>query len=99
MSTVTDILAEAGYFSAEELMHDWAVMIAMSKVEQFQAECDFLDRKYNRTFEELEQAAHQEKGSESFEQEDDLEDWEFAIQALKWWQARLEELDNVAADA
>ncbi|GAB4438304.1 MAG: hypothetical protein Kow0031_20180 [Anaerolineae bacterium] len=96
MTVVADILAEAGYGSSDALMHDWALMIALSKIEQFQAECDFFSRKYNTKFETLEQLAHQEKGSESFEQEEDLEDWEFALRALEWWQARLEELHAAA---
>ena len=98
MTVVTNILAEAGYGSTEALMHDWALMIALSKMEQFQAECDFFAKKYGSTFEALEQLAHAQKGSESFEQEDDLEDWEFALQALAWWQARIEELHAAAND-
>lgn len=99
MSATTEVLLEAGYSSADELVQDWALMIAMSKIEQYQAECEFFEKKYGAKFNDVEQLAHKAKGTESFKQEDDLEDWEFAKQALGWWQTQVKELGNAAANA
>lgn len=98
MTGLTEILLEEGYNSTDELIRDWTLMVALSRVEQYQAEYDFFVRKYNVTLEEFEQQIHAEKGQEDFEQEDDLTDWEFSTHALAWWQAKVEEL-NRAADA
>jgi len=35
---------------------------------------------------------HNVKGKEDFQKEEDLEDWEFANKALKWWEKKLKEL-------
>jgi hypothetical protein len=35
---------------------------------------------------------NQKRNEEDFEQEDDLMDWEFANEALNWWQSRISEL-------
>jgi hypothetical protein len=67
-------------------------MTAMSKLEQYRAECECLAKKHGRTLDEFESAAHAVKGREDFGAEEDLEDWEFAAHALVWWQAKIEEL-------
>ena len=98
MSATTEVLLESGYNSADELVQDWALMIALSKIEQYQAECEFFEKKYGAKFNNIEQLVHQEKGIESFQQEEDLEDWEFSQQALEWWQMRVKELGNATAN-
>ncbi len=98
MTALTEVLFEEGYDSSEELIRDWTLMMALSRLEQYQAECEFFERKYNMTLEEFEHLAHEQKGQEDFEQEEDIEDWEFSAQALNWWQAKVEELHR-AADA
>ena len=99
MSATTEVLLESGYNSADELVQDWVLMIALSKIEQYQAECEFFEKKYGAKFNDVEQQAHKETGAESFQQEEDLEDWEFANKALGWWQTQVKELGNVAANA
>ncbi len=88
MTAFTEVLLEQGYDSSEELIRDWSLMVALSRLEQYQAEYEFFERKYNMSLEKLEYLAHEQKGQEDFEQEEDLDDWEFSVQALKWWQAK-----------
>lgn len=45
---------------------------------------------------EFERLIHSEKDREDFQLEEDLEDWEFSLSALKWWQAKVKELQGVA---
>jgi hypothetical protein len=71
-------------------------MVSMSRLEQYQGECDFFRNKYRLSFEEFECIVHTGNGQENFEYEQDLEDWEFAIHAREWWRSRVEEL-RVAA--
>ncbi len=48
--------------------------------------------------EELKAVLHKDKGSEDFEKEENLEDWEFAVQAVRWWQEKADELRASEAD-
>jgi hypothetical protein len=92
MNATTQVLLENGYRSADEVFWGWALMTAMSKLEQYRAECEALAKKHGQTLVEFESAAHSVKGREDFGAEDDLADWEFAAHALTWWQAKIEEL-------
>ena len=80
------------------LIHDWALFLALSRSEQYSAECELFERKYGMKLEELENRLHREKGMEDFEQEEDLDDWEFCLNAMKWWKDKVKELQS-ASDA
>ena len=96
MTAVDQLLLEEGYHSVAELERDWSLLVALSRVEQYQAECEFFERTYGLTLTEFEQQLHKTTGREDFEQEEHLADWEFAAQALSWWQAQVEELEHAA---
>ena len=96
MNATTQVLLEDGYRSTDEVFRGWALMTAMSKLEQYRAECESLAKKHGQTLAEFEVQAHAVKGREDFGAEEDLEDWEFAAQALAWWQAKIEELRGAA---
>jgi hypothetical protein len=98
MNTATQILLEDGYRSTDEVFRGWALMTAMSKLEQYRAECESFAKKHGQTLVEFESTAHAVKDREDFGPEDDLEDWEFAAHALVGWQVKIEEL-RVAASS
>ena len=91
-TAATQVLLEEGYRSTDELLRSWALMTAMSRLEQYRAEGELFERKYRGTFTVVEHAVHTTKGQEDYEQEHDLEDWEFAEKAMAWWQSRVEDL-------
>ena len=45
--------------------------------------------------EEFESCLHQEDENENFEKHDDLTDWQFSLEALKWWKEKAKDLENV----
>lgn len=92
MGTVSEVFLEEGYASVDELFRGWALMTALAKQDQYRAECERFEQKYGVSFDELESSIHATKGQEAFDTEDDLVDWEFALQALTWWRAKVEEL-------
>ena len=92
------ILLEEGYRSTEDVLRGWALLTAMSRVEQYRAECEALQKKHGISLAGFERAAHAIKGQEDFAVEDAIDDWEFAAEALMWWQSKVEEL-RVAASA
>ena len=94
MDGLNEVLLKEGYGSPDALLKDWALIIALSKVEQYRAECDFFKKKYGMAADEFESNLHTERGSEDFEKENDLDDWEFSSGALKWWENKIKELQN-----
>jgi hypothetical protein len=96
--TAGEILSKEGYTSPEHFVRDSALLIALSKIDQYRAECDLFKEKYRMELEDLEAGLRKTKGVEDFEKEEDLEDWEFALVALKWWQEKADELRASKAD-
>jgi len=92
MNVVKEILIEEGYSSAESLAKDISVLFALSKAEQYRSECELFEKKYGVSLNEFEKTLHSQKGIEVFEKEEDLEDWEFSANALKWWEEKVKEI-------
>jgi hypothetical protein len=92
MDVRTQVLLGEGYRSTEEVFRGWALMTAMSKLEQYRAECELFEKKHGGTLADFERTTHLMMGQEDFNREDDLADWEFATQALEWWHSKAEEL-------
>ncbi len=92
MDATTQVLLEEGFRSTDDVFRGWALMIAMSKLEQYRAECESLAKKHGGTLAEFESVTRAVKGREDFDAEEDLEDWEFAAHALTWWQSKIEEI-------
>jgi len=51
-------------------------------------------KKNGMNLEEFRQLLRDEKGKENFSAEEDLEDWEFAEAALRWWESKSKELEG-----
>ena len=94
MDSLNEVLLREGYGSPQTLIKDWALIAALSRVEQYRAECDFFQNKHGMTMEEFESHLHKEKGREDFEKEDDLNDWEFSFNALSWWEQKIREIQD-----
>jgi hypothetical protein len=90
--SVEEVLLREGYRSSDDFMRDWALILALSKLERYRAEIDFFEKKYRMTFQEFESLLHDKKGQEDFQKEEDVEDWEFSISALSWWEEKVGEL-------
>jgi hypothetical protein len=97
LTATAEILLEEGYRSTDGLFRGWALLTAMSRVEQYQAECEAFQKKYGRSLTEFERRMHSSQGREDFAAEDDLDDWAFASEALRWWRSKTEELRIAAA--
>lgn len=65
---------------------DAAYLFVLSKIDQYKGEIEFFEHKYKKDFLSVERDAHEEKGKEDFTLEADLEDWEFAVESLHYWQ-------------
>lgn len=92
--TISDILSHEGYGSGNAFLKDATGFLALAKVEQYRAECEFFERKYGMRLEQLREALQNTKGEEEFDREEDLADWEFAEVALRWWEEKIRELKS-----
>ncbi len=94
MEVVQEILQTEGLSSAEDIARNWALLIALSKVEQYQAESEHFEYKYQMAFAEFETANSARQDSEDFAEEDGLDDWIFSLAALKTWEKKVRDLQN-----
>ena len=91
---INEILFEDGYLSSDDVLKDWSVMIALSRIDQFRGEKESFENRYKKSFDSYEKDLRATRGKEDFEKENDLEDWEFACKALIWWDDKLRTLRN-----
>ena len=89
MKIKESILAEEGYTSDRAMIRDYYLLHALAKLEQYRAECEYFEDKYQMKIHEFEKAIHRTKGKENFDKENDYEDWEFAHNALKYWKEKI----------
>jgi hypothetical protein len=89
--TVAEILTEAGE-KQDTVLREHAVLVALSKVSRYEAECNGFISKHGQGFEAFRARIEAMENEESFEAEDDLLDWEFAHRALIRWGDRAQEL-------
>jgi len=89
--TVAEILTEAGE-QQDTVLREHAVLVALSKVSRYEAECSGFISKHGQEFEAFRARIEAMENEENFEAEDDLLDWEFAHRALMRWRDRAQEL-------
>jgi len=94
MTVKENILLEEGYLSSEKMLKDVYFLNILSRKERYKAEIEYFEKKYNTKFKEFEKQIRLKKGKENFKKEEDLEDWEFAISALKWWTKKSKEFKD-----
>jgi hypothetical protein len=94
MNTINELLAKTGQ-SETTILREHLIMVGMSKLSKYEAECALFEKKYNGPVSSLRTQLDKE-GQENYEMEDDLLDWEFADASIKWWKTRLEELKRAA---
>jgi hypothetical protein len=80
--------------SPVNLLKEYAMSVAYSKIDKYNAESTFFQRKYKCSFEEFRAKVDEMENEENFEWEDDLMDWEFAYQNLKYWKNKLSEIQE-----
>lgn len=82
---------EVADFSKEAVL-----LFILSKIDQYKGEKEFFENKYKKDFKEIEQEAHSVKGKEDFQLEEDLDDWEFAVKSLEYWEKEYHNIRDYA---
>ncbi len=97
MNKYKTILKEIGYESEDSALRDIALFQSLFKLDQYKAECEFYKKKYGKSYLALKKEVRRKKGMEDFQLENDLEDWQFAVNAIKWWSGKIRELKSAKA--
>ncbi len=96
MDSLNEVLLREGYGSPRAVVKEWALILALSTLEKYRAECEFFQEKYGATLDKFEERLHRTRGHEDFEKEDDADDWEFCSEAVKWWEKKIREIQDAA---
>ncbi len=67
----------------ENALREFALINLLNKKEKYLLEIKKFENKYKSNFSDFEKLIHSRKDEENFEIEDDLMDWEFAIECIK----------------
>jgi hypothetical protein len=94
---IAEALAAGGFPSIEAAAWQVSLTVALSKVSAYERECESFRRKYDQSLEAFRKRVEAMSHREDFAMEDDLADWEFAEQARRLWQKRVEILRHAVA--
>jgi len=74
--------------SPADLLKNYALNHIMGKIHKYEAENNFFIKKYSCSFKEFKDRIEHMENEENFEWEDDLMDWEFAVENLAEWKRK-----------
>lgn len=74
--------------SPVNLLKNYALTQIYPQIQKYETEKRYFERKYGCQFQEFQANVAQMEQAENFEWEEDLMDWEFAIENLHLWQSR-----------
>jgi hypothetical protein len=80
--------------SPMNLLKNYALNLIHSKIQKYEAENMYYKNKHDCAFEKFKQKVNDMNDNEIFEWEDDLMDWEFAIENVTYWKKKAEELQG-----
>lgn len=76
------------------ILKKYALNLIHSKIQKYEAETSVFEKKYGQTFEEFKRKIESMENEEHFAWEDDLNDWEFVFENLKYWRQKAKELQG-----
>ena len=88
---IADILEKTGQ-TETMVLREHAILTILTKLSRFESECALFEKKYGSSLESFRNRLKQKMNSESFAEEDDLLDWEYADSARNWWNLKMKEL-------
>ncbi|MDN5344621.1 MAG: hypothetical protein PWQ18_732 [Clostridia bacterium] len=90
---VGPVLRNMGFANEREALKEQALLLILSKINRYRAECSYYEKKYGMTFASF-AAMVQENDGEVFEYEDDLLDWRFATETLEDLMRQKKEIED-----
>lgn len=76
------------------LLTNYALSHIHAKIQKYTAENAYFEKKYGGTLKKLKSKVELMENEENFEWEDDLMDWEFAVENVTLWRKRLQDIQE-----
>ena len=83
IETSEAIITQLGFKDIKSFIKNQALMMILAKLDKYESENKFFERKYLVSFEEFQKKIQEQQEIENFEEEDDYLDWRFAREALE----------------
>ena len=88
---IAEILEKTGQ-TETMVLREHAILTLLTKLSRYESECALFEKKYGESLESFRNRLEQKMNSESFMEEDDFLDWEYADSARNWWHLKKKEL-------
>jgi hypothetical protein len=88
---IAEILEKTG-LTETMVLREHAILTILTKLSRYESDCALFEKKYGVSLASFRNGLKQKMNSESFEEEDDLLDWEYADSAMNWWRLKMKEL-------
>lgn len=82
------------HISPENILRGYAISTIYSKIDKYKSESNLLERKYKCAYQQFKNRVETMENEENFQWEDDLMDWQFAVENINYWQNKLEEIEK-----
>ena len=91
---ITEILERTG-LTETMVLREHAILTILTKLSRYESECALFEKKYGVSLESFRNRLKQKMNSESFMEEDDFMDWEYADSARNWWCLKMTMLNKL----
>ncbi len=88
---IAEVLEKTGQTEAM-VLREHTILTILTKLSRYESECTLFERKYGESLECFRNRLELKINSESFIEEDDCLDWEYADSARNWWRLKIKEL-------
>jgi len=80
--------------SPENILKGYAISTIYSKIDKYRSESNHFERKYRCDYQQFKNRVEAMENKENFKWEDDLMDWQFAVENIIYWQNKLKEIET-----
>jgi len=94
IETSEGIINQLGFKDIKSFVKNQALLMMMAKIDKYESESRFFERKYKMCFEDFRQRIEERKEKEIFEEEDDYLDWRFSKEVLEGLRRQKQELEH-----
>jgi hypothetical protein len=88
------IIGQLGFKDIKSFVKNQALMMMMAKMDKYESENKFFERKYRMSFEAFRNKIEEKEEKENFEEEDDYLDWRFAREVMEGLRRQKQALEH-----
>jgi hypothetical protein len=89
-----DVLAPFHFSSLEDAALTFLHLSSLAKLSEYRRDDQHFRERYGMSFESFKKKVDKKMNEESFEEEDDYMAWQYAHDALRYWEKKAQELEK-----